>query len=97
MIQPSKGEVNVKIKGEFILREIAGDTILVPVGQTAMEFNGMITLEPVGAMIWKDIQAGKNKSEILDHILNTFEVESQVAEKDLEEFLLQLRQNGFLE
>ena len=55
----------MKIKGEFILREIAGDTILVPVGQTALQFNGMITLEPVGSLIWKDIEAGKTQKEIL--------------------------------
>lgn len=87
----------MKIKGEFILREIAGDTILVPVGQTALQFNGMITLEPVGSLIWKDIEAGKTQKEILAHILDTFEVDPKTAETDLDEFLHQLSVNDFLE
>ena len=36
----------MKIKGEFIMRELVGEILLVPVGQTALQFNGMITLNP---------------------------------------------------
>ena len=86
----------MKINGEFILREIAGDTILVPVGQTALKFNGIITLEPVGATIWKSLEAGLNFEEILTKILDTFEVERDRAETDLKEFLAQLEKQGFL-
>ena len=86
----------MKINGEFILREIAGDTILVPVGQTALKFNGIITLEPVGATIWKSLEAGLNFEEILTKILDTFEVERDRAEMDLKEFLAQLEKQGFL-
>lgn len=86
----------MKINGEFILREIAGDTILVPVGQTALKFNGIITLEPVGATIWKGLEAGMDFEGILAKILDTFEVEREQAETDLKEFLAQLEKQGFL-
>ena len=43
----------MKIKREFVLREIAGDILLVPAGKTALDLNGMITLNAVGADIWK--------------------------------------------
>ena len=32
------------IKKEFIVREIAGEYILVPYGQTTLGFNGIITM-----------------------------------------------------
>ena len=86
----------MKINGEFILREVAGDTILVPVGKTALRFNGIITLEPVGTMIWKGIEAGKTREEILAQILENFDVEPQVASADLDEFLQQLKGQDFL-
>ena len=86
----------MKINGEFILREIAGDTILVPVGQTALKFNGIITLEPVGATIWKGLEAGMDFEGILAKILDTFEVEREQAANDLMEFLDQLNKQGFL-
>jgi len=86
----------MEINGEFILREIAGDTILVPVGQTALKFNGIITLEPVGATIWKGLEAGMDFEGILATILDTFEVEREQAANDLMEFLDQLNKQGFL-
>ena len=47
----------MKIKREFVLREIAGDILLVPVGKTALDLNGMLTLNEVGAEIWKMLPA----------------------------------------
>ena len=46
----------MRINKEFVLREIAGDYILVPVGDTALEFNGLITLNEVGAFLWGKLQ-----------------------------------------
>lgn len=87
----------MKIKGEFVLREIAGDTILVPVGQTALNMNGMITLDPVAALIWKALEQGQGRKEILGQILDRFDVTEDAAEKDLEEFLAQLEAADLLE
>lgn len=82
---------------EFIMREVAGETILVPVGSTALKFNGIITLEPVGTLIWKGIECGKDREAILQQILDEFDVELRTAESDLDAFLQQLREKGFLE
>lgn len=87
----------MKIKGEFVLREIAGETILVPVGQTALHLNGMISLDPVGATIWKGIDKGLDKEAILSEILDTYEVEATKAKTDMEEFLDQMSKANLLE
>ena len=55
----------MKIKGEFIMRELVGEILLVPVGQTALQFNGMITLNPVSAQIWRSLEQGAPYEEIL--------------------------------
>lgn len=86
----------MKLTCEFILREVAGETILVPVGSTALKFNGIITLDPVGAAIWKGLEAGKDREAILEEILENFEVELKVASEDLDAFLQQLREKEFL-
>ena len=41
----------MKLKDGYILREIAGDAVLIPVGRNALEFNGIIALNPVSADI----------------------------------------------
>lgn len=87
----------MKINGEYILREIAGDTILIPVGETALQFNGILALEPVGALIWKGLSAGKDRSSILCDILDQFDVDPKTAANDLDEFLTQLRTENLLQ
>ena len=76
----------MKINGEFILREVAGETMLIPVGKTALSMNGMILLNPSGTVIWKGLEAGGTKAEIVERILDRFEVERDEAEADFDEF-----------
>lgn len=87
----------MKIKGEFVLREIAGDTILVPVGQTALKMNGMITLDPVAALIWKALEENRSSEDIMRQILEHFDVAEETAKTDLDEFLAQMKDADLLE
>lgn len=38
---------------DYILREIAGETILVPTGASADHFNGMMTLNETSRFLWE--------------------------------------------
>ncbi|MDD7389386.1 MAG: PqqD family protein [Lachnospiraceae bacterium] len=87
----------MKIKGEFILREVAGETLLVPVGETALKFNGMITLNRVSAVIWKALSEQASYNEILGKILGRFDVEPDAARRDLDEFLEQMKAADLLD
>jgi hypothetical protein len=87
----------MKLKGEFVLREIMGEVIAIPVGDAALGFNGMICLNPVGNEIWKGLQADQTREEILEAIVEAFEVSRQEAGEDLDGFLLQLKQCNLLE
>ena len=87
----------MKLKGEFVLREVAGEIIVIPVGKTALNFNGMICINAVSAEIWKGLQEEKTKAEILENILQEFDVSRQEAMADLDVFLHQLRENNLLE
>ena len=46
----------MKLEKEFVLREIAGDYVIIPVGKTVIEFNGLITVNEVGVSIWNMLQ-----------------------------------------
>lgn len=87
----------MKLKGEFVLREVAGETIVIPVGNTALNFNGMICINSVSAEIWKGLQKERTKEEILESILQEFDVTREEATADLDVFLHQLRENNLLE
>ena len=87
----------MKLKGEFVLREVAGEIIVIPVGKTALNFNGMLCINAVSAEIWKGLQEGKTKAEILESILAEFDVSREEAAADLDVFLRQLSENNLLE
>lgn len=80
----------MKIEKEFILREIAGDYVIVPTGQTALEFNGLITVNELGAFIWKQLQQDITEEELIQAILEEYEVDQETARHDVKEFLKKL-------
>lgn len=84
------------INGEFVKREIAGDIILVPTGETALRFNGMITLTESASVIWDALVKGSSRKEIIDQLLDEFEIDEETVNKDVDEFLTALKQNNFL-
>lgn len=80
------------IKKELIKREIAGDTILVPVGRTVLDSNGLFVLNELGAFIWEKLPKAETEEEICRAILAEYEVTPEEAAKDLADFLGKLRQ-----
>lgn len=87
----------MKIKGEFVLREIAKEYILVPVGKTAIKMNGMITLNEVGVFIWNKLQEECTSEELLNAVLDEFEIDEKHAKSDLNEFLQQLKEADLIQ
>lgn len=86
----------MKIAKEFVLRTIADENILIPVGETSKEFSGMINLTSVGAFIWKAIESTDSLQDLVDRIIEEFEVERSVAEVDTKEFITELVSRGLV-
>lgn len=82
----------MKLNKDFILREIAGEYILVPIGDTPLSFNGLITVNDVGAFIWNNIKKTSSEEELLKLILDEYDVDKDSAKEDLAEFLGKLRE-----
>ncbi len=82
----------MKIKKQLIKRDIAGDTILVPVGKTVYESNGLFVLNEVATFIWDNLPQLETEEEIVAKILDEYEVSTQQAADDTAEFLAKLRE-----
>lgn len=87
----------MKIKDGYMLRELDDMAIVVAVGKRAVEFNGMITLNSLGAFIWKCLCTDTTEDKILADILNEYDVDSDSARKDLSEFLKKIRDAGLID
>lgn len=87
----------MKIAKEFILRDIAGECVLVPTGATTQEFNGLITLSDTGKFIWENIEKTDSLDELIGLVLENYEIDKETATKDVVAFVAQLVGNGFVE
>lgn len=84
------------VKKEMIKREIAGDTILVPVGKAVYDANGLFVLNELGAFIWDLLPEAESAEDICRAVLAEYEVTEEVAASDIAEFLDKLRGMGIL-
>ena len=87
----------MKISQNFILREIAGEYVIVPTGEAAYEFQGLITANETGAFLWEKLQKDEQTEESLVKVLcEEYETDQTQAEKDVAEFIQRLRQQNIL-
>ncbi len=81
----------MKIKKGFILREIAGSYIVVAVGDAVKSFNGVINLNKTGALLWKELEKGGDEDALVKALLSEYEVDEEIAKKDVEAFIAKLK------
>ena len=86
----------MRINKEFVLREIAGDYIIIPTGKTVLEFNGLITVNEVGVSLWNMLQEEVTEDDLVQGILDEYDVEEEVAREDIREFINNLVAGGIL-
>ena len=87
----------MKKNNDFVLRRIADSSVLVPFGSKAINFNGVITLNDVGAFFWRNLEKGCTKEELLDSLLAEYEIDKETASSDIDEFVGKLKEAGLLE
>lgn len=87
----------MKIEKNMILREIAGEYILIPVGDAALKMTGIFAVTEVGAEIWKKLMEDKNEETILAELLEEYDVEESVLRQDYAEFIGRLAESGLAE
>ena len=87
----------MKIKEGFMLRELAGQWVVVPIGNAVVDMNCIITLSSSGALLWKELEKGvEDSSALVDVLLNEYEVEHETAVQDCEDFIDQLNDKGMI-
>ena len=87
----------MQIKKELIKREIAGDVILVPVGKDAIDMNGLIILNELGAFLWEHIPQAEDENRLVQLLLEEYEGDAETAAKDVREFMDKLTTIGIVE
>lgn len=87
----------MKIKEGYVLREVARNNIVVPLGDAEVSFKGIMTLNDVGTFIWKMLENGATKEELLNAVLNEYDVDEETASKDIDRYIVKLRAEKIIE
>ncbi len=87
----------MKIKDDFILRKVADSYVVVPVGSMTLNFNGIINLNETGAFLFGVLQKGAKEQELLEKMLDEYDVSVEKAKSDIDDFISKLKEADILE
>ncbi len=87
----------MKVREDLILREVAGENILIPVGEIALDIKGMFTLTESGTLLYRKLTEGCTKEDLVQTLLDEYEVDQEKASEDVDAFLEQLEKAGVLQ
>ena len=85
----------MKLKEGFLLRQVAGQTVVLPVGG-GLDLNMMITLNDTGAFLWEQLGRETDEHALVEALLAVYDVDQATAQLCVAEFVRKLDANGFL-
>ena len=85
----------MKLKNGFMLKEIAGECIVVAT-DASLNLDGMITLNETAKTIWQTLEKGAEMDDLVQALTDEFEVDADKARKAAEAFVAKLKELNFL-
>ena len=85
----------MKLKDGFILRDVAGQTVVLPAGD-GLDLNMMITLNGTGKFLWEHLDQGTDEAALTAALLAEYNVDENTAKVAVAGFIAKLNEYGFL-
>ena len=85
----------MRLKEGFVLRSVAGETVVVPTGDD-LDLNMMITLNDSGRFLWERLETGAEEAELVAALLGEYDVDEQTARDHVAMFVRKLKDHGFI-
>ena len=86
----------MKLKDGFLLRNVAGQAVVLPMGGT-LNLNTMITLNETGAFLWERLEKDTDEAALVAALLGEYDVDEATATKSVEDFVKKLNEYDFLD
>ncbi len=87
----------MKLKEDFVLRRVAATWVVLPLKRETVDFNGMLRLNDTGALLWKSLEQGSDRSGLIRELTTRYDVSAEQAGVDVDEFLATLENAGCIE
>ena len=87
----------MKRKDDFMLQNVGGENLLVPLGAQVVDMNGLVILNATGACLWEALAEERTPEELAAVVADRFDVDLDRARADVQAFLEEIGRLGLLE
>lgn len=84
----------MKIKKGFILKELDGQVVAIPVSS---DFSGIVKMNEIAAFLWKKLETGATEEELVKAVLSEYDATEEQAKQAVKNTVELLKKNGFIE
>ena len=81
----------------MILREVAGERLLVPVRRDVADLRAIFIVTGIGAFIWELLDGERSLGAVLQAVLDRYDVGVEQARADIASFVGRLAEAGIAE
>ena len=87
----------MKLKQGFVLREVAGQTLVIATGEASKSFKGMIKLNESAKTIWQWLIDGEDSEAIAGKLVAAYDLDEKTAKEEADRFLKKMEEAGFFQ
>ena len=80
----------------IVSREVAGETIVVPICRGVGDLDSVYTFNPVGRSLWRLLENGQSEEELANWVATNYEVDAKQAMSDVQSYLAELQEIGLI-
>ncbi len=87
----------MKVKEGYIIKEVAGNNVVIATGDERMEFRGIIMFNEVGAVVFNMLDGTNTVEEIARKISKDYETPYETVEADVIKLIEKMKAQGLIE
>lgn len=87
----------MKLKKDLVLRQVADTWVVLPMSRDILSFDGMLTLNESGVMLWNVLKNTEDTGALVDALLMEYDVPLEQAQVDVSYFIKKLVEAGCTE
>ena len=86
----------MKVNKQFVVKNIAGEIVIVATGNAIQNFNGLISVNEVADFIWTHLEECETPEDMIKMVLDEYEGDETKIRKEVTEFLDTLKKVGMI-
>ena len=86
----------MRIREGYQLCKVKDTHVVVATGNAVMDFDGLVTLNDTGVLLWEMLKQERTAQELTDALVKAYQIDAATAGKDVDDFIAKLRGAGFL-